>query len=71
MQAIIIQRYWRRWLSIKERERRMEGLIKRIKWAENIRKGRTDQSLKIKDDEIKRQQCPARMVYIGNSIFHQ
>ncbi|CAL8128780.1 unnamed protein product [Orchesella dallaii] len=61
---ITIQRYWRGWLARKERKQRMEGLIKRIKWAEKIRKGRIDQRYAIMEDEIRRQENPSRMVDI-------
>lgn len=62
--VITIQRYWRGWLARRERKRRLDGLIMRIQWAERIRKGRIDQRYAIMDDEIKRQQCPTRMVDI-------
>lgn len=61
---ITIQRYWRGWLARNERKRRLEGLIMRIQWAEKIRKGRIDQRYAIMDDEIRRQECPSRMVDI-------
>jgi len=59
---ITIQRYWRRWLAIRERKRRMDGLMARIEWAENVRKGRTDQRLAIMDDEMRRQHNPTRLL---------
>lgn len=61
---ITIQRYWRGWLARTERQRRLEGLIMRIQWAEKIRKGRIDQRYAIMDDEIRRQECPSRMLDI-------
>lgn len=68
-QAIIIQKYWRRWLAIRERAERLNALLLRVEWADNVRKGRTEVRLKIIQDEIRRQHNPTTMVLYELILF--
>ncbi|CAG7728638.1 unnamed protein product [Allacma fusca] len=62
--AITIQRFWRGWLAVQEKEKRMMGLIKRVEWAEQVRKGRLEIRMAIKDDELYRQYNPSTLLDI-------